>query len=280
MPRLPSSLAPAFPLLPLGLGSLLLAACAGPTTEQRTGSGKLPPQVLDPSEVTETIAPVPGVGDRCKGGVCACRDIDAAGRGTPEGDAETRPPPPGHKRFELRTGRGDDTMRITIEGVGTFVKAGFQPEAKCIYVDLPNGAFRVRYHVTAANPTQGAEPRLRISEYSPRFKRWYRTFAFRCTDGSEPCTKDLARDTFAILTKTTTGKFDPCGSTKAQGLRFWTDKEPDAAVGDFNLQLVLNIYQFDPRFPPDAPRCKGLSVTKAPPKPADDGELTVTPAPQ
>jgi hypothetical protein len=264
----------------LGALAALSASCAG-TAEvsgSGTGSGKLPPQVLDTSDVVETIAPLPGVGARCSGGVCTCRDIDAAGRGTaPETDEETSPVPAGHKRYELRTGRGDDTMRITVEGVGTFVKSGFQPEAKCIYVDLPNGAFRVRYHVTAANPTQGAEPRLRISEYSPQFKRWYRTFAFRCTDGSEPCTKDLARDTFQILAKTTDGKFDHCGSTKVQGLRFWTDKEPDAAVGDFNLQVVLNIYQFNPRFPPDAPKCKGL-ITPKRATPADEGEMSIKPA--
>ncbi len=258
--------------------------CSGPSGERAgSGSGKLPPQVLDKSDVSETIAPFPGVGARCGGKpgpeLCTCRDVDMFGHGTsPDGDVETSPPPEGHKRFELRTGRGDDTMRITIEGVGTFVKSGPTPDARCIYVDLPAGAWRVRYHVTAVNPSQGAEPRLRISEYSPRFKRWYRTFAFRCTDGSEPCTKDLARDTFAILTRTTSGKFDPCGSTKAQGLRFWTDKEPDAAVGDFNLQVVLNIYKFDPRFPPDTVRCKGLSPTKKSAPTPDDGELTVTPA--
>lgn len=273
------ALKPTIPFLLLAALSLASAGCSGPNAESGSGaSDKLPPQVLDTSEVSETVAPLPGVGARCRGGVCECREVNAAGRGTAETDEETSPVPAGHKRYELRTGRGDDTMRITVEGVGTFVKAGFQPEAKCIYVDLPSGAFRVRYHVTAANPSQGAEPRLRISEYSPRFKRWYRTFAFRCTDGSEPCTKDLARDTFAILTKTTSGKFDPCGSTKAQGLRFWTDKEPDAAVGDFNLQVVLNIYKFDPRFPPDAPRCKGLTPLKKTAPTPDDGELTVTPA--
>ena len=240
------------------------ASCGGTGAERSPDAiDKLPPQVLDPSDIAEPLAPLPGVGARCTGGVCACREVDAAGRGTPEADEETSPVPAGHKRFELRTGRGDDTMRITVEGVGTFEKSGPLPEAKCIYVDLPNGAFRVRYHVIAANPTQGAEPRLRISEYSPRFKRWYRTFAFRCTDGSEPCTKDLARDTFQILTKTTTGKFDPCGSTKAQGMRFWTDKGADAAVSDFNLQVVLNIYKFDPRFPPDTARCRGLSPTRS-----------------
>lgn len=257
----------------------LLASCGGPTSERKgAGTGKLPPQVLDKSDVSESIAPFPGVGARCKGQgmeMCSCREVDMYGRGvSPDGDVETSPPPEGHKRYELRTGRGDDTMRITIEGVGTFVKSGPTPDARCIYVDLPAGAFRVRYHVTAVNPSQGAEPRLRISEYSPRWKRWYRTFAFRCTDGSQPCSKNLAADMFEVLLKQSDGKFDPCGSTKVQGLRFWTDREPESAVGDFNLQLVLNIYKFAPRFPPDTTRCKGAGYDVKP-EGAEEG-MTVT----
>lgn len=265
------------------MGSALWLGCSGPTAEKAGsgGSSKLPPQALDTSEVSEALAPLPGVGSRCQNGICACRDVDAAGRGTsPDVDAETSGPPPGHKRFELRTGRGDDTMRITIEGVGSFVKSGPQPEAGCVYVDLPPGVYRVRYHVTAANPTQGAEPRLRVSEYGEKYKRWYRTFAFRCTDGSQPCTKDLARDVFDILAKQTDGKFDPCGSTRVQGMRFWTDREADSAVGDFNLQFALNIYKFAPRFAPDTPNCKGASYNKNPDRPGKPEEegITVTPA--
>lgn len=270
----------------LGCGALLCltlgAGCSGPTAETkgRGGSGKLPPQVLDTSDVLESYPQLPGVGARCQNKVCACREIDAAGRGTSaEGDIETAPIPDGHKRFELRTGRGDDTMRITIEGVGGFVKSGPMPEAGCVYVDLQPGVYRVRYHVTAANPTQGAEPRLRISEYSPKFKRWYRTFAFRCTDGEQPCTKDLAADVFAILTKQSDGKFDACGSTRVQGLRFNTDREPDSSVGDFNLQFVLNIYKFAPRFPPDTKNCHGAGYKVKPESQDDEGDISVTAAP-
>ena len=263
-------------------GLLLTVACAGPTAEKSGGGGgsaKLPPQVLDTSDVIEGGGTLPGSSPRCQGGLCQCREIDASGRGSPETDAESAPPAPGYKRFELRTGRGDDTMRITIEGVGTFVKSGPTPDARCIYVDLPAGAHRIRYHVIAANPTQGSEPRLRISEYSEKFKRWYRSFGFGCTDGSQPCTKDLARDEFERLAKQADGKFDPCGSAKVQGLRFSTDREADVAVGDFNLQLVLNIYKFTPRFAPDTPNCKGLTPTKpAGTTSADDGEMTVQPA--
>jgi len=261
-------------------GLLGAVGCAGPSAEKSGGgSGKLPPQVLDSSEVSELIGALQGSSPRCQGGLCQCREIDASGHGNPETDAEATPPAPGFKRFELRTGRGDDTMRITIEGVGTFVKSGPSPEARCIYVDLPAGAHRVRYHVIAANPTQGSEPRLRVSEYGEKFKRWYRTFGFRCTDGSQPCTKDLARDEFDRLAKQTDGKFDPCGSTKVQGLRFSTDREADVAVGDFNLQLVLNTYKFTPRFAPDTPNCKGLSPTKpVGGAAAEEGELSVQPA--
>lgn len=267
----------------LAVACLLAAsACAGPSAEKSSGggSGKLPPQVLDTSDVQELIGSLSGSSPRCQNGFCTCREIDAAGRGAAETDAESSPPAPGFKRFELRTGRGDDTMRITIEGVGTFVKSGPTPDARCIYVDLPPGAHRVRYHVIAANPTQGAEPRLRVSEYGEKFKRWYRTFSFRCTDGSQPCTKDLARDEFERLAKQTDGKFDPCGSTKVQGMRFSTDREADASVGDFNLQFVLNAYKFAPRFAPDTASCKGLSPTKPAGVGAslEDGEMTVTPA--
>lgn len=248
---------------------LLAAACSGPQAERggeaHGGSGKLPAAALDTSDVREDVPSLPGVGSRCKGGVCACRDVDIYGRGTtPDGDFEPSVPAEGHKRFEFRTGRGNDQMRITVEGVGTFLKTGPLPEAACIYVDLPAGVYRVRYHVTAANPTMGAEPRLRISEYSPRWKRWYRTFGFRCADGEQACTKNLAADMFEILAKQRDGKFDPCGSTKVQGLRFWTDREPEQAVGEFNLQLALNVYKFAPRFPPDTARCKGVSYDVQP----------------
>lgn len=266
----------AWVLLPLWLG------CGGQNPQiQRDAaalaSTKLPPQVFDKSDVSETVAALPGVGARCQGAVCACREVDVMGRGAAaESDLESMPPAEGMKRFELRTGRGLDLMRITIEGVGTFLKTGPLPEGRCIYVDLPAGAYRVRYHVTAANPMLGAEPRLRISEYSPRFARWYRSFAFRCADGESACTKNMAADMFEVLAHQSDGKFDPCGSTKIQGLRFWTDREPEQAVGEFNLQFVLNVYKFAPRFPPDTPTCKGASYdTRTPAQNAPDS-MTVT----
>ena len=65
---------------------------------------------------------------------------------------------------------------------------------------------------------------------------------------------------------------------KAQGLRFWTDREPEQAVGEFNLQLALNVYKFAPRFPPDTARCKGASYRVKPASPEAEEGMTVAPA--
>jgi hypothetical protein len=244
---------------------VLGGGCAGSSSATgASGRSKLPPEALDPSPVAESDQAIAGTSFRCQGQgqgttLCACRPIDEYGLGEgPAADAEDPPPPPGRKRFELRTGRGHDEYRITVEGLGTIRKSGEDPEPACIYVDLPEGARRVRYHVVAREPAAGLEARLRVSEYSPRWKRWYRTFAYRCGTGSGPCTKDDARD--ALVTPgVKAGKYDPCGSTRVQGLRFFTDQPADAAVTDFNLQLVLNVYRFAPRFPPGAKRCTGVS---------------------
>jgi hypothetical protein len=233
-------------LLPL---LLLLLACA-PSGPAVRGGGPETPDVPE-------AGPLAGAGARCSATGCACRPIDEFGLGT-GADAETVPPAEGLKRFELRTGRGDDEMRITVEGLGTFTKAAGSPEPGCIYVDLPPGSHRVRYHVIARDPQRGLEARLRISEYSTRFQRWYRTFAYRCGSGSEPCTKDDARDALIALSRVEKGKFDPCGSTKVKGLRFSTDRPPESLVSDFNLHLTLQVYKFVPRFPPESPTCKGV----------------------
>ncbi|MCS6912396.1 MAG: hypothetical protein RMK29_07815 [Myxococcales bacterium] len=237
------------------LSSLVLLACAATGPSSLTRAPEAPP-------VAELSSPLPGVGHRCESpGRCRCRPIDEYGRGQDAAeDVERAPPPEGLKRFELRTGRGLDQMKITVEGIGTFSKDTTSAEPGCIYLDLPPGRHRVRYHVQAHDPLQGVEPRLRISEYSPRFSRWYRTFAFRCASGSEPCTGDEARNALAVLSRVPKGKHDPCGSTRVQGLRFYTERPADAQITDFNLELVLHVYRFVPRFPPDAPRCTGPSA--------------------
>lgn len=240
------------------LGCLL--GCAGPAgSGGPAGPGKLPPEALDPSWVAEAGARLSGTSARCSGGVCACRPIDDYGLGQAATDGEDPGPAPGTKRFELRTGRGADTARITIEGVGTFEKTGPDPQPGCIYLDLAPGAHRVRYHVTASDPAQGVEPVLRISEYSPTFRRWYRTFAFGCRGNGGPCSYPDARDAVQRLGQVAGGKHDRCGSTRVQGLRYQSARPADVSMSDFDLQLVLNVYRFDPRFEPGAKRCAGTS---------------------
>lgn len=242
--------------------AVAIAFCLGgpgcATDSGGQGGGRLPKEARDTSDVAEGARPLVSTSARCPNGVCVCRPIDDYGRGDAATDAEDPPPAEGMKRFELRTGRGDDIVKITVEGMGTFTKAA-GPEPGCIYVDLPPGAHRVRYHVIARQEGAGIEPRLRVSEYGAAHGRWYRTFAFRCGGGSGPCTKDDARDALAELGKVARGVHDPCGSTKVQGMRFYSERPADAQVSDFNLQFVLNVYKFAPRFPPDAESCKGVS---------------------
>ena len=206
----------------VALLAFLSGCAAGPAEGE--GRGKLPAAALDPSPVTESDKALTGTSGRCKDGVCACRPIDDYGRGDRKTDVEDPPPAVGMKRYELRTGRGNDEYRITVEGVGTFRKSGEDPEPACIYVDLPPGPQRVRYHVVARSPAAGLEARLRVSEYSARYRRWYQTFAYRCGSGSGPCTKDDARDGLKAPPGVEAGKYDRCGSTRVQGLRFFTDQ--------------------------------------------------------
>ena len=100
----------------------LLSGCAA-SGAQGEGRGKLPAAALDASPVAESDKGLPGSSGRCHEGVCTCRPIDDYGRGERATDGEDVPPPAGLKRYELRTGRGNDEYRITVEGVGTFRKS-------------------------------------------------------------------------------------------------------------------------------------------------------------
>lgn len=241
----------------------LLAASAGCAEQHQVAASSRSGHAIPATtaELAEMDRALVGVGRRCPGGiVCTCRPIDEFGRGVSgSSDAEDPPPAEDWKRFELRTGRGNDEMRITVEGLGTFRKSGDSPEPGCIYVDLPPGPTRVHYHVVARDAARGLEARLRVSEYSPAFRRWYRTFAYRCGNGSEPCTIDDARDAVETLGRVPGGKHDPCGSTRIRGLRFSTARPADAAVADFDLHFVLDVYKFAPRFAPETATCKGVT---------------------
>jgi hypothetical protein len=200
-------------------------------------------------------------GARCAGGACTCRAVDDYGNLIDPKDTEEGPIADGQKRFELRTGRGFDPLRIEVAGRGGLDKRTDVVDATCGYIDLPPGQHAVRVHMRAQNPEAGQVPALFVSEFSPRFKSWYTTFQFRC-GGSGPCEKGHMDDWMKEMRTVERGLFDPCGSVRIKGLRFNAERAVGTKLAELTLEFVLDVYKFPPRFPHGAPRCKGLSPSE------------------
>jgi hypothetical protein len=217
---------------------------------------KGPPPVVDPR-------PLVTAGPRCQGEACACREVDAYGSTVGEttessgSSADTKPSPEGAiagKRFELRTGRGSDDVRITVEGRGTLTKPSEPINAACGYIDLPPGKHRVHVAIKGGASEGGASPKLLIYEYAARTRSWYATFGITCGE-TGPCTQvDVAERMKALEARH--GLFDPCGSTKIRELRWTSTKGPDQRVTTMDLDFTLDVYKFEPRFPRGG-ACKG-----------------------
>lgn len=229
--------------------ALSLTACAGQKDAQR------PPKAED-------ARPMALAGARCTDGVCACRRVDERGE-TAEEDRDEGPIAEGHKRFELRTGRGLDEVRITVEGRGTLVKAGgASPEPVCAYVDLPPGKHRVTVRAVATDLEAGQEPSFFIAEHSPEQRSWYDTFRFRCGGGGSVCTQghmDEWLDAMRAHLKAARGIYDPCGSTRVTLPRWTAERAVGPKLADLEVALTLEVYKFQPRFPHGAKTCKGPS---------------------
>jgi hypothetical protein len=205
-------------------------------------------RIAETSAASMTVA-----GSRCTGGACTCRS-DVEGGPADEGAIA-----PGHKRFEVRTGHGVDPLRVTVEGRGTLVKSTEVGHGECAYIDLPPGRHAVRLHAQARNPDAGMAPAFGISEYGADTHSWYDTFRFECGQ-NEPCTKDDLREFISSVGQHRRGILDPCGSVKIEHVRWSSDRSPGARLEDLDLELVLNVYPFAPRWPHGAGQCKGVST--------------------
>ncbi len=233
--------------------ALLLLAAAGCASGH--GSTELP--TLPPPK----SGPLVTAGARCQGAVCTCRPVDDYGRPTAQSNDEGAIAD-GQKRFELRTGRGFDKMTVTVDARGTLTKDASQAEPSCGYIDLPPGRHAVRVRVEAKEVAQGIHPRLIINEYGVKTSDWYNTFSFACGE-HEACLKDDMKDWFDKARAVPRGIFDPCGSTRVEGLRWAVEHSPEQTLEDLTLDFVVHVYKFDPRFPHGTDTCKGLSGGKA-----------------
>jgi hypothetical protein len=204
-------------------------------------------------------------GDRCHGDTCTCRTVDDYNRG---GLSEEKDVPEGQKRFEIRTGRGLDTVEVTVASKGTLKKSRELPEAACGYVDLPPGKHHVHLHAKAASETDGMVPALFLNEWSSRTHDWYDSFVFKC-GGNGACTKDHLALWAETDGKKPRGIFDPCGASRIENVRWDGSYASDVKVLEMDLEFDLDVYKFTPRFPHGAKTCKGTGGVEAPEEPKD-----------
>src|SRR4051812_42120518 len=158
-----------------GVAPLLMMALA--VSCASGGHGKTELAAVPPPNAP---GPLQTAGPRCQGATCSCRTIDDFGRPAGDGSRNEGDVAPGLKRFEFRTGRGFDPMRVTIDGKGTLVKDPSQVEPTCGYVELGPGRHAVRLRIEAKDAVQGIHPRLLVNEYGRGQNDWYSTFAFGC----------------------------------------------------------------------------------------------------
>lgn len=224
--------------------ALLLGACSTNST------------AIKPSSTWDKT-PIRTAGARCSGGACTCRPVDNYGN-SKEVNFDEGAPAAGLKRFELRTGRGYDAATIAVEGMGVFEKSTTSPEPSCAYLDLLPGKHRVTIHARAANAEAGQEPALFVREYSPERKSWYDTFQFRC-GGDDVCSLGHMEQFLEEAQKKPRGIWDPCGSVRVEGVKWDGGRGPGAKLAELTVELTLEVYKFEPRFPHGAHSCKGPS---------------------
>lgn len=208
--------------------------------------------------------PLVAAGPRCQGSACTCREVDAFGATVGEASSDLSDVNAstegvvarGRKRFEMRTGRGSDTVRITVEGRGTLTKPSEPVTAMCGYIDLPAGNHRVHVHVEGGPSEGGASPKILFYEHGERARSWYATFGITCGEAG-PCTDADLHDRMAELSRAH-GLFDRCGSTKVRDIHWDSHKGADARVTSMDLDFTLQVYDFQPRFARGG-ACKGLA---------------------
>jgi hypothetical protein len=204
-------------------------------------------------------------GDRCQNGECTCRSVDDYNRG---GVSDEKGLTERLKRFEIRTGRGLFPMEITVTGSGTLKKMGEKVDASCGYLDLAPGKHKIHLHAKATSEAEGMAPTLFINEWSARTHDWYDAFVFKCGSNG-PCTKDDMTQWNDTEGKRPRGIFDPCGSTRVEGIKWDLSHSPDVKVMELDMDFVLEVYKFTPRFPHGGKTCKGAGGVEREDQPQD-----------
>ena len=209
---------------------------------------------VETAQHVDFAAPVQATGlagARCQGGQCRCRG--------PGDNAETAPPAPDHKRFEIRMSVDAEEIVLTSPTLGRFHHSG--KEEECFYLDLPAGSsHELLIESREAKKGEGMTPSVRIAEYGPRGPWWYDVLAVGCGGKDHPCDRASAKDwEEAWLTQRKRGRLDACGSTVVSALKWDTSggqhMQDGGALRDFRVQFVLVVKDFATQLAPRDPRC-------------------------
>jgi hypothetical protein len=209
---------------------------------------------VETAQHAEYAAPVESTslaGARCQAGQCRCRK--------PGDNAETDPPAPNHKRFEIRLSVDTGDILLTSPTIGRLHHEGAGEE--CFYVDLPAGSsHEFVIESREAKKGEGLMPSVRIAEYGPKGPWWYDVLAVSCGSNEHPCDRALAKDwEQSWLTQRKRGRLDACGSTVVSALKWDTSGGQAMMDGgllrDFRVQFVLVVKDFATQLAPRDPRC-------------------------
>jgi hypothetical protein len=190
-------------------------------------------------------------GARCQDGQCRCR--------RPGDSAETVPPAPDYKRFEIRMSVAAGDIVLTSPTLGRLQHDG--KEEACYYVDLPAGSnHEFVIESREAQKGQGMIPTVHIAEYGPKGHYWYDVLAIGCGFGDHHCDRAAATEwEQEWLTQRKRGRLDACGSVVVSALKWDTSGGQHMMDGgllrDFRVQFVLQVKAFATQLPPRDPRC-------------------------
>jgi hypothetical protein len=214
----------------LNVGLLAVLGCGS----AKSGGSTLP-------ELPEPVTSATLVGPLCEGTSCRCAEAPGQAGAAPS---------KAYKRYEIRVGPSQHELWVTIDKMVLYKSS--ERASECFYVDLRSGKHAVGLR---AHNDAGFGARLALSELTPDGKAGYQTFEFRC-GGPGVCQKSALDDYRKSLAKFTRNIHDPCGSTKIRGLKWDLGRMPDRRIpSDIYVELVLEVYNFEPSHPPGHAEC-------------------------
>lgn len=227
VPGIPTALTLLASLLPA-----LALACGG--SPKNTGDSNEPSRQLDRLTLATLSGPL------CKDDSCRCAE--------PGNDAGL-PVNPGVKRYEVRIGPVDNELWVEVDDMVLY--KGVERATDCFYIDLATGKHPVSL---LARQTNGFAARVAISELGKLGR--YQTFEFACGSPG-PCGIEEMREWQASLVRYQRSVHDPCGSTRIRNVHWQSGKTPDRIhPEELTLDLILDIYGFEPRHESGHPECK------------------------